>query len=355
LLLALLACSGCIDFEKQTAVIVVDPKNDSARVLLVYEGFHMSANKADKEVWQKDLAIVRTLFQDKQGFYLVNPLFLQFLQEPPEFAKMPVLDDPEEKWRAFLRDHVAIPSASLFLNKQGKLCGSQTLAVHGLGKLVRHVNERISEEFLKDVKHRLANEKNRGDDWDVTSLLRVQNAAENHFQWQHVEPGRISFTPIGSQRCLTRWKRQFLDSSTNLPQPAPQAANGKAAPAPPSQQELQAIIDDLRFMLRFLNETAVSIDHRRDRMTISVGVGDGEPIRLPFEYKPIPPQASDGDLLDYARTLQKKMAKDANLEELIREFLQVRTSRRGEGTGARGEGHGGDVKCASEAARDARG
>jgi len=335
--LALLACActGCIDFEKQTAVIVVDPKNDSARVLLLYEGFHAqnegfhaNANKADKEEWQKDQAILRTLFKDKQGFYLINPLFLQFLQEPPEFAKMPVLDDPEEKWRAFLRDHVAIPSASLFVNKQGKLCGSQTLAIHGLGKLVRHINDRLSEEFLKDIKPRLADEKKRGDDWDVTSLLRVQNAAENHYQWLRVEPGRISFTMIGSQRCLTRWKREFLNQFTQLELPVPPNAKEKAAPAQPSQQELQWKIDDLRYMLRFLSETALSIDHRRDRITIAVGVGDGEPIRLPCEYIPIPPQPSDGALLDYARTLQKRMTKDANIEELIREFLQVRTSRR---------------------------
>ena len=311
-----LASSGCVEFEKETIVAVVDPENNGARILLVYEALHSDANQGNQSGLASDLAELDQLFKVRESFYCGHPLLRVDLQE----AKTPVFpkksDDLNEKLRVLLCEHVSIRTAGFFVSRQGKLCGFQTLRVRHLRKFVRGLNEWMSELFAAQIKDARGDPKKFGREWDLKSMLAMEQAAKDHFPWLRVEPGRISFTLLGSQDFLIRIKRDVLS-----PLVTQEPANDKTGPALPKAEEILKRNKDLERGLRLLSESALSLDHRRDRMTFSLGLGDGEPIRLAADYGVLGPRPCDGRLLDHARKVSGDLRRNVDVETLITEFL----------------------------------
>jgi hypothetical protein len=215
-------CGGLV-FEKETMLFSIAPERDAAKALLVYEGFFVAGTeKNDLESAQDELS---TLFKDRQAFCFGNPMFLVDLSSTSgrdddagalsAFAMRQRKihsttagrdDDTEQRktlefqrtLREFLRKHLSITSAQLFISRTGKLCGHQAVTVRGLRDLIAGINERISEQFAQDTSEALRDKKKRGPEWDDESLRLVQAAARNHYAWIRVDDGRISFT------CLAR-------------------------------------------------------------------------------------------------------------------------------------------------------
>jgi hypothetical protein len=317
-----LCSAGCVIFEKETAVLLLSPDQDKAHALLVYKGLHTDA---DKKQLNDDLQIVTAMFKDRQAFYVGHPLFLLFLQPPETLAGK--FGEKEKVFQALLRQHLKIAHATLFMNKEGKLCGSQIIEVRQLGKFVEAINALISAEFTQLAKEKLGDEKNRGKDWDVQSLRMVQKAASESFPWIRIESGRVNFTLLGSPTFFAARKREVLDSLITEPLthllPAPSKA---PKPAVVSREQLQEKLDEMKLAVAFLTETPLSVDHRHDRLSLSVGLGNGEPVRLNIDYgydkNWKKSGKSDNDIVAHARTLTDRLDRDVTTETLVTNFLR---------------------------------
>ena len=118
-------------------------------------------------------------------------------------------------------------------------------------------------------------------------------------------------------------------SATNLEEfrdavpPLSKKIESVTAPKDPASAKLEVVrkilsgIDD---SARYLSEIPLSIDQRRDNLTISLGYGDGEPIRFPFPLDKTNDSSQAGELTKYARTLGVEFRADLTVNKLIADF-----------------------------------
>lgn len=310
LALLLLPSAGCLDFEKQTVVVGFPGGRDEVRILLIYHGFRVGGNKAqDLESAKEELTKLTT---GEQDFYLASPL-LHLSLAPGKDEK-----DDQKRVRELLAKHVAVRKCSLFTDQDGKLCGYQVLTVRDAQKLVTEGNALLSDSFGQWAKEQLANEKKRNKDWDKETLELVVKASNDKYSWVRLEPGRLSFSMPGSQAFFARAKREALHAS-DLESLQKQLAAGKPAP---NLQAVRAKLADLERDFTLLSELPLGIDQRKDRLTVSLGFGDGQPITIPLPASPREPQPIDKDLAAFARTLKIEFRKGVTSDGLIAEFLK---------------------------------
>lgn len=285
------ASAGCLNFEKQTIFMLFSPERDELRAVLVYEGLFVSGDKQqDLKKAQDQLA---GLYLTNQQFYVADPLFCFDLKGGKT--------DPTA---GLLAKHLAIRNGEFFLNKEGKLSFSQTITVTNAKELVEAINASTSEAFAQFAAEGLAadrtKEKGRWELWDEESLRLIQKAAQEKHPWVRLEPGRISFTMVGSQALFARMKREMLAGEP--PQLSPE-------------------------LIRFLCNTSWSLEERRNRVTISLGVGDGKPLRLPFERGKGDERFAK-ELLTHAKLLAGQFREDASADEVIAEFQKHASAKR---------------------------
>jgi hypothetical protein len=93
------------------------------------------------------------------------------------------------------------------------------------------------------------------------------------------------------------------------------------------REQLAAHLKDFEALETFFAETPLSVDQRRDRITIAVGVGAGEPLRITSPYHSQEPGNKAADLLAYARTLNVPFQEGATPEALIGAFMKEHTAK----------------------------
>jgi hypothetical protein len=294
-LLCAFACTGCLGFEREIMVLVQPAKNADACMLLVYDGIHAASDGNANE------SIIKACFQDKQGFYFGHPLLGYFLSGPLA-EREAGMSDREKQIHRLVRSHVSIADAGLFLNEGGKLCGWQILTLRKTDQLVRGFNELITSYFADLVFQGLADPKKSGSEWDRHSLQIIRRSIQQRHAWLCLEPGRISFALPGNQSFFRELKRSFL-------------SDWEATGAIEDQ------IEAAKRRFAILSETALSVDQRRDLLTISLGVGDEEPIRVTCDYGSCDPQKLDDQLIRYARYLGGNLEK-RRIEPFIADFLR---------------------------------
>jgi hypothetical protein len=295
-LLFVFTCSGCLEFEREIMVVVHPAKNADARMLLVYEGIHARSGGNPKD----DKLIVKACFQDKQGFYYGNPLFACFLSGPLA-ERGPAMSEREKQFYDLIKTHVSISDAGVFLNEDGKLCGWQILTLRKTEQLVRGLNDFIASCFAEFAAEGLADPKKCGKEWNRQSLQLIRTSIQQRHAWLTLEPGRISFALPGNQSLFAGLKRNVLSGWETA------GAVGEK-------------IESARRQCAFLSETPLSVDQRRDRLIISVGVGGGQPIRVNCDYGPREAQKLDDQLIQYAKSLDGNLGK-RKIEPFIADFL----------------------------------
>jgi hypothetical protein len=188
------------------------------------------------------------------------------------------------------------------------LCGYQTLIVRDASKLVAAINGKISEALIAE---------NPPESVDKASREMMLKAAHDKHAWLKLEPGRVSATVPMSWDMAKRSRQNALgveglaEILKGLEPPAPSA---------PSRQQ----VEQLKLAASFWADNPWSFDQRRDRVVVSLGVGDGEPIRLDCPpTNPREPTTFDAALADYAKTLPVKFRKDViTVEAIIEEFAK---------------------------------
>jgi hypothetical protein len=96
-------------------------------------------------------------------------------------------------------------------------------------------------------------------------------------------------------------------------------------PRPLTKEDLEKQTQELEALVKFLADTPISIDQRRDRLTFSLGVGQGDPLHLNIAYdqdKPRKPNKYEAQLLEHARSLRVEFKQNVTAEALIADFLK---------------------------------
>jgi hypothetical protein len=320
----LLGTSGCLDFDRQTVVFVFPPDSREVRALLVYEGLHVGTKetneKADKQNLDKAKEDLERLFGREEEFCLGHPLL--------RVSLVPAIEDtpPDKALKTLLGKHLVIHKGGFYLDKDGKLCGYQTITIRDRDAFVKDFNPLIGERMAGWAKE-LLNAPSPGDFWDKESLRRIEQAADKHFTWLRMEPGRFSFTLPATPALTNRLRREVLQmnrlaelreqlASLDMETDAAQVRSARL-------RAVRSLASLLEKDAQFLSELPLSFDQRPDRFTVSLGVGDGEPIRVAVEQdKGGSNRQGEEKLIAHARTLKVPFKTDRTTEGLIAGFLK---------------------------------
>jgi hypothetical protein len=270
-----LANAGCLIFEKQTTVLTMDANGPGARVLLVYEGLRVGNG----------------------GYGLIKPEDIQqakdMITQAVEGGKMFNLDAvgiiklDVEPWQR-LQQHLRLHNHGFFLDPEGKLCFYQTIDIPNRLALVKEVNALISEQMAEYLAEARKGPHRWLPGWDQESLRLTGQAIEKRYRWIEVEPGRVRFTRPATPTAVQELKKHILSLQMN----------------------------------RYISENAWSFQQHSESVTISLGVGDGEPIRLVSSMEDrLPNGKPESELIAHARTLRVPFHKKAAARDLISGFI----------------------------------
>jgi len=306
--------AGCVTFEKETIVIVFPRDSQQIKVLLVYEGLRVNRPEAAAlKTAKEQLARFVTTGQE---FCLGDNFMLHFdLSED----KKDNLTSRAQK--VLLRQNLAIENGSFFQDKQGKLCGFQTITIRDGNRLSTAVNAMLSAALSQMASQGLAEESKRPRGMDEATLKRIQQACQDKFPWLQHEPGRISFTLPATPAFSSQLKHTLLEAErlTQLRELilAPAENAGKR------EQQIRTLGMALAREMQMLVENPWSFDQRSDRFTLALGLGNGEPIQVvsrPEENRAY--TKTDEELAAHALTLKEPLRGGTTVERLIKDFLR---------------------------------
>jgi hypothetical protein len=320
---ALLGSAGCLTFEKEALVFAFQPGSREVRGLLVYEGLAPSS-AGPKDLARAKEELTRTFAAGEQ-FYLGG--------WPLQVSLKPGADDSplEREKKALLRKHLVVRSGGFFLSAGGRLCAYQTVTVRDRGRFVADLNRFISREVAEHVKGGLADPRQRADWEDEATLRLMRRACASKFEWVRVEPGRFSLTVPATPAAAARLKREFLGAGelAGLRDAASARPGKKGTDEPPREPTLAEVVAAVgtycagrQDLIDVLGDFPLSFDQRKDRFTVSLGLGDGEPICAGGTGAGPALAAGEADLIAHARALNVPFKSGVTAEKLIADFLK---------------------------------
>jgi hypothetical protein len=324
---ALLGSAGCLTFEKEALVFAFPPGGREVRGLLVYEGLAPSgAGRQDLARAKEELG---KTFAAAEQFYLGSWALQASLKPGPDDGPL------EREKKALLRRHLVVGGGGFFLNEGGRLCGYQTVTVRDRGRFVADLNGLISRAMTDHVKGGLGDPRQRADWEDEETLRLMERACAKRFEWVRVEPGRLSLTVPATPAAAARLKREFLgaDELAGLRDAASARPGKKGTDEPPREPTLAEVMAAVRsyctgrqLLIELVSDFPLSFDQRKDRITVSLGLGDGEPILGGSTGAGPALAAGEADLIAHARTLNVPFKSGVTAEKLIADFLQEHTA-----------------------------
>jgi hypothetical protein len=316
LALATLSGIGCtgLDFERQERVFLFPPGQSEVKALLVYEGLRLTGSKPDDLKTAENQ--LTELFVNRQEFWLGDSAasfrFTLRVPDANQDGRLPVL----------LRKHVTIDRVEFFTSKQGRLCAVQSLTVREPKQLLAAANTYLSAELTEKARAALANPVAQdAPNFHRESWQLIAAACRGKLEWLHLEPGRFSITIPATPRQSQQLKAELLGLKdlTGLEDRARLAAKANVPfPVADKLAGICAILGDFCDM-------PWSLDQRPDRLVISIGYGDGLPIRMsPRRRAPRPPGDLDKQLFAFARKLEVPLVENQDVDALVEQFMKVR-------------------------------
>ncbi len=327
LLAGLAFCSaGCLNFDKQTFVITFNADKDEAQALLVYETLQVAGD--DNDDLKKAKTTLETVFARNEGLYLGHPLLALELSEYNE-ASGKKANPRAKQEREMMRKHIIPGASAFFLNKEGELCATQTLTIKQASKFVASLNEIIAEQVGEETAAQLKDASKRGQ-LDMETLQLRQKAVMGKHEWVRYEPGRVSLSLVGSSKHFEDLKRGVINNTVMndlhqlLKPKGPPPLPGEQPKAIDPAEQVKKLLEKLPEAERiaaFLAEAPWSVERRKDKLTVSLGLGDAEPLRFFSPYMP-PKKGRTAPLVEHAKTLKVEILRDTSTELLITEFLK---------------------------------
>ncbi len=311
--------AGCVDFERETMVFVFPSNVPEVRGLLVYEGLGVDGKGAD-DLQKATEQFTRIVTQGDEfclgDNWILHQRFVPDADDTPE----------QQRVKEFWRRHLVVRNGALFRNAAGKLCAYQTLTIRDANKFVDELNGHLCTWIAEFANGVLAEPEKRDKNVDEETIQLIKKAAESDFRWVDLEPGRINIAIPATDQTIRNVKRELLLSELTKLQDI--VANGGQPQA--GEDEKQAAERRLKLVgnelvgltasAKLIADLPLSLDHGHNRVTISFGVGSGNPMRFttPENKKKTP---DEKELLKLAKSLKVPFREDLKPDTLIEEFI----------------------------------
>jgi hypothetical protein len=316
--LLMLGNTGCLIFERQTMVIAFPKNGNEVRALFLYEGIRVGDDKPqDLENAKRQLG---ALANDNQLFYAGH--WMMPIQLENIVAKAPE-SDRAKATRLFLKAHFKTHGEAFYLDKAGRLCLVQSVTIADAPKMLSEINGMISSDVNAMTTQVLAGAQKPDPLMDEETIKLLHKASsQRNFDWIKAEPGRISATIPVSPAAAANFKRQMFHLK-DIAALRKQVEAG-AAPMDEKKNDVRDLLQAVDFVATFLSDVPFSVDHRSAHVALALGVGDGQPIRIPgpFDEKVQRIGSQDEAIRAFARTLKVPFKEGATAEGVIEGFLK---------------------------------
>ena len=228
--LALPFLSSCIEFESQTIVYHHDKEKDEIRMTLRYEGIFGNLKKSgqfvshqktpeDKALPEKlnqlQIEQLGSVLKEKQAFFFSNWIFeykrsalKQMLKKEPE--RNLAFGKPEKDLIEALLKNVKIENVGFYEDKEGRLCGAQTLRLSNASKVISLANRVLGRQLKARIP-----ELRKKNSFTPETIDLIETKLQGEFPFIQVEGNLITVTLI-----MTEPDQQKISKSTltDLPQ-----------------------------------------------------------------------------------------------------------------------------------------
>jgi len=222
--------SGCIEFEKQELVYHHDQEKDEIRMTLRYEGIFGNLKKSgqfasyqktpeDKATPEKlnqlQIEQLASVLNEKQAFFFSNWIFeykrsalMQMLKKEAERSL--AFGKPEKDLIEALLKNVQIENVGFYEDKEGRLCGAQTLKLSNSSQVISLAN-RVLGRQLKARLQEMREERNKKVPNSFTSetVDLIEKKTQADFPFIQIEGNLITLNMI-----LTDPDQQRISKST---------------------------------------------------------------------------------------------------------------------------------------------
>ena len=231
-LLVLTFLSSCIEFQKQEIVYHHDREKDEIRMTLRYEGIfgnlkggqNMQKNLEDKATPDKlnllQIEQLASVLNEKQAFFFSNWLFeykrislKAMLKDKPEGN---TFGQPEKDLIEALLKNVEIENVGFYKDKDGRLCGAQTLKLSNASQVISLTNRVLGRQLKAHLQEmREERQKNVPNSFTTETVDLIERKAQADFPFIQVEGNLITLTMIMTDPDQRRISKSTL---TDLPQ-----------------------------------------------------------------------------------------------------------------------------------------
>ena len=224
--------TGCIEFEKQELVYHHDQEKDEIRMTLRYEGIfgnlkggqNMQKNPDDKATPEKlnqlQIEQLASVLNEKQAFFFSNWLFeykrvslKAMLKDEPEDK---TFGQPEKDLIEALLKNVEIENVGFYKDKDGRLCGAQTLKLSHASKVISLANRVLGRQLkarIPEMRKEIENKAKSSFTSETVDLIEKKTQAG--FPFIQLEANLITLTMIMTEPDQRRIAKSTL---TDLPQ-----------------------------------------------------------------------------------------------------------------------------------------
>ena len=230
-LLVLTFLSSCIEFEKQEIVYHHDQEKDEIRMTLRYEsifgnlkgGQNMQKNLEDKATPDKlnllQIEQLASVLNEKQAFFFSNWLFeykrislKAMLKDKPEGN---TFGQPEKDLIEALLKNVEIENVGFYKDKDGRLCGAQTLKLSNASQVISLTNRVLGRQLKAHLQEmREEREKKVPNSFTSETVDLIEKKTQADFPFIQVEGNLITLTMILNDPDQERISKSTL---ANLP------------------------------------------------------------------------------------------------------------------------------------------
>ena len=205
--------SGCIEFENQELVYHHDQEKDEIRMTPRYKGIfgnlkggqNMQKSPDDKatpeNLNQLQIEQLASVLNEKQAFFFSNWIFEYKRSALKEMLKNKPDDNrfgkPEKDLIEALLKNVVIENVGFYEDKEGRLCGAQTLKLSNSSRVISLAN-RVLGRQLKARLQEMREEKNKKTPNSFTSetVDLIEKKTQADFPFIQVEGNLITLTMI---------------------------------------------------------------------------------------------------------------------------------------------------------------
>jgi len=229
-----LSFTGCIEFEKQELVYHHDQEKDEIRMTLRYEGIfgnlkggqNMQKNLEDKATPDMlnlfQIEQLASVLNEKQAFFFSNWLFeykrvslKAMLKDKPEGN---TFGQPEKDLIEALLKNVEIENVGFYKDKDGRLCGAQTLRLSNASKVISLANRVLGRQLkarIANMRKEIENKAKEG--FTLETIDLIETKLQGEFPFIQVKGNLITLTMIMTHPDQKRFSESTLK---DLPQGA---------------------------------------------------------------------------------------------------------------------------------------